>query len=773
MDGRALLLVSLTATVAWSGPKVDFRGEIQPLLRESCLGCHGPTQQLGRFRFDKRSSVRKVPGRLQPGSSATSRVYLRVAGSDFGPRMPPTGALRDDQVALIRDWIDQGAEWPDELAGDDPAPPPPDPVVAQMVEALRRGDPLSFRSTLDAHPQAVNRRGIAGSPPLLFAALYGDAEAVALLLERGADPNLANDSGATALMWAVGDLRIARRLLDHGADVNATSEQGHTPLSIAAGRHGSGRLVELLLERGAQPRAGGRPAAALIQAASAGNDTVFRKLIEHGADPKAAGAAGLMLAARADCGPCIDVLIAAASQADLSHALVALSPFGDTPLLGRLIDRGADVNARISAARRDMKGRTPLMLAASSDLLPLDTVRLLVARGADVNATGPEGETALDLARRNGETSVVELLVRAGAKAGRGFPTSAVTPKPAASARAALQRIIPLLQRADVTFVQKTGCVSCHHDTFTAMTIATARARRVPLDEAIAGAQLQAVASVVAGRRDAALLGSEIQNTASSILVGLAAQNYPADVTTDALAHFLKGRQDADGRWRSFFVDHRPPIQSSDIEVTATSIRALRVYAPKPRRSEYEQAVERGLAWLMAAEPRTNDERALQLLGLAWAGLAPKHGRVRTAARALLAEQRGDGGWAQLPTLGTDAYATGQALVALHEAGALQANDAAYRRGVRYLLDTQLEDGSWYVKTRALPFQPYFESGFPHGPDQWISIAASNWAAMALALAAPARASLREQRRPVDHERERLRVPIVLPRDGQDPLAVR
>lgn len=52
------------------------------------------------------------------------------------------------------------------------------------------------------------------------------------------------------------------------------------------------------------------------------------------------------------------------------------------------------------------------------------------------------------------------------------------------------------------------------------------------------------------------------------------------------------------------------------------------------------------------------------------------------------------------------------------------------------LLSTQLEDGSWYVKSRAIKIQPFFESGFPHGHDQWISVAASNWAIMALAGAA-------------------------------------
>jgi hypothetical protein len=173
--------------------------------------------------------------------------------------------------------------------------------------------------------------------------------------------------------------------------------------------------------------------------------------------------------------------------------------------------------------------------------------------------------------------------------------------------------------------------------------------------------------------------------------------------------------------------------------VTAFSIRALRIYAPKPHRTEYEQAVRRATAWLVAAEPATTCERALQLLGLAWGGVDAENERVGAAARALLAEQRSDGGWGQLPTLASDADGTGLAMVALNEAGILRAADTAYQRGVRYLLHTQLEDGSWYVASRSLPFQPYFESGFPHGRDQWISIAASNWAAMALARASSVR----------------------------------
>ena len=106
---------------------------------------------------------------------------------------------------------------------------------------------------------------------------------------------------------------------------------------------------------------------------------------------------------------------------------------------------------------------------------------------------------------------------------------------------------------------------------------------------------------------------------------------------------------------------------------------------------------------------------------------------MRHAGAALIAEQRPDGGWAQLRSLASDAYATGQTLVALKTAAGLSPTDPAYERGVRFLLRTQLNDGSWHIRTRALPLPPYFDSGFPHGPDQFISAAATNWAAMGLA----------------------------------------
>jgi hypothetical protein len=64
----------------------------------------------------------------------------------------------------------------------------------------------------------------------------------------------------------------------------------------------------------------------------------------------------------------------------------------------------------------------------------------------------------------------------------------------------------------------------------------------------------------------------------------------------------------------------------------------------------------------------------------------------------------------------------------------MQATNPVYAKGVKYLLTTQAPDGSWHVKSRSIWLQPYFESGFPYGTDQWISAAGTSWATIALSL---------------------------------------
>ena len=120
------------------------------------------------------------------------------------------------------------------------------------------------------------------------------------------------------------------------------------------------------------------------------------------------------------------------------------------------------------------------------------------------------------------------------------------------------------------------------------------------------------------------------------------------------------------------------------------------------------------------------EEKAMKLLGLVWAKAYPED--IKAAAQAVMSEQRPDGGWAQLPYVESDAYATGQALTALHAGrSSYSVHDRIYNCGAAFLLRTQRPDGSWLVRSRSFPFQPYKESGFPHGKDQWISAAGTKF----------------------------------------------
>jgi ankyrin repeat protein len=162
----------------------------------------------------------------------------------------------------------------------------------------------------------------------MCAVLYGDADSVRLLLERGADPN-------------------------------ARPGDGSSPLALAAGETGAVAIVKLLLDHGAKAESD-----ALVEAAYSGDGQVFRMVVEHHADLKAAAPNALWAAMRSNCAACFETLVAAAGRDALNIGLVALASFGDTQKLSMLLDWGADVNARLSGVRKDLDGRTPLMLAA-------------------------------------------------------------------------------------------------------------------------------------------------------------------------------------------------------------------------------------------------------------------------------------------------------------------------------------------------------------------------------------------------------------------------
>jgi len=712
------------SAIAQSSPKVDFSRDIQPIFRDHCIECHGPSQQMRGLRLDRRrdalpNRVGANGARIVAGNSAKSPLYLRVSGGESGGQMPPAGPLGPEQINLIKTWIDQGADWPDALSGDKPTVPP-DPATVQILTALRNGDRRAFESAV-RQSDDVNARGPGGWTPLMYAAFYGDGNDVRLLLEKGADPNIRNDAGATALMYAAGNEERTRLLLDRRADPNLRSGEGRTALLIAVARPDSYASVKLLLDRGADIKPqlpDGR--SALTLAIGSRDPQVLQLLLDRGADKTP-----LPLAASVfSCSECFDLLLKAAEPADLNAAVQGAIRSGDLARLNVLLEKGAKSNPNLL-----------VQVAQSPAAIPETTIRTLISRGADVSAKTPAGLPLLDFAKLHGNLPLVKVLNESRLRDASPAP-ALLKSNPSASPRDAIARVLPMLQRADVAFLDRAGCVSCHNNSLTAMAVAAARNKGLPVNEAVAKSQLRRVVAFLDENAERALENEGVPggiDTTSYTLLGLAVENYPSDVITDAWASYVKNTQAPDGRWKCGAL--RPPLESSDFEVTAASIRSLQAYSLKSRKAEYDQAIARALRWLENAKPTSTEDHAFKILGLIWGG--SKSQVIRTTATALLARQHSDGGWAQVPTLRSDAYATGQAIVALREANAIARNSSAYRRGIQYLLNTQLEDGSWYVRTRAIAIQPQFDSEFPHGLDQFISTAASNWAVMALATSLP------------------------------------
>jgi len=738
------LLFAVNCVSVRAESSVDFEKEVLPLLRDNCVDCHGPAKQKGGMRLDRRSSVMKAfTRRVVPGSSANSMVYHRIIGNEYGTQMPPTAALRPEQVAIIKGWIDHGANWPDSLANEMELPPL-NPQAVAMVEALRKGDLNSFMKTAEADPPLLNGRGPEGSTPFMYAVLYSDWATAAKLLKLGADPNKRNDANATALMWAARDLKKTRLLVAHGADVNAKSDDRRTPLMIAARRPGSAPIVKFLLDKGANPNPNTKPVAEsspLIEALTGGDAAIVELLIQRGADAKATEFMGLTMAVTTECDRGLDLLCARITDKNAyTVALQNTAVFGNLKAVHLMLDHGADVNAV------DVFGRTALMYAAISDLLPLEVVKLLVEHGADVNAqnkhtkAGDAGLSVLDIAKLNGETPIVQFLREHGAKSA-GEVSVALKARHDNTVRKAVEDSLPLLQRVDFNFSKNAGCTSCHNNSMEAMAVGLARNRGVRVDEETAATQVRVNSEELAATRDKMHQGYAFQVgdnftdfVLSYQLLGLHAHNYQPDLSTDAAVLLIQSRQKANGEWPYPRADTRPPICLDYIAQTALSMRALQLYAPKTHKAACEKSIRLAASWLAKAQSFNNDDRAWRVTGLAWA--ATDKAALKKALQELLATQRSDGGWSDLPSMQSTAYATGRSLVAL-QLGGLPVSDSAWQRGIKFLLGTQQEDGSWHTRTRALAFQPFFDAGFPHGYDQWMSAAGTSWATMALTLALP------------------------------------
>jgi ankyrin repeat protein len=618
------------------------------------------------------------------------------------------------------------------------------PQVDAFYQAIRN-DNLSLLLHL-IKAQGANVKDQSEQTPLMFAAAFGSRDAVRALVDSGADINATSKSGLTALHLAWRDESVVRLLLDHGANVNAKSQLGFTPLIVAASATGTAGVVTLLLNKGADVNAAeNRRVTPLIAAASVGNTAAAKILLDRGANANAFAdgsgqktATPLMGAAHNGDGELTRLLlerkvdvnvkspdsdgsarngpVAFGSLTALHLATAASSP----SVMKMLIDAGASLDAT------DARGLTPLTWAIASDRPDTQIVRLLLNKGANMATASKAGEDPLAWARKFNNPAVLSEVNLPSIKAVAAGSSSRIRLQP----REAVERSLVSLRTGAEGVWTKDGCVACHAQPMTNI-VADFAFRRgwrstptVEESSRILNRMTTDVAGFLQGRESGGMPDAQLYG-----MFMMGTMKLPPSPITDIWVSYLAAKQRQAGNWHGMAT--RAPIQDGDISRTALAIQALSVYGIPARKAEFSARIERAAAWLAAQQPQSTEERTMQLLGLVWAGA--NRPLRETRKRELKSMQRPDGGWGQTPNLLSDAYATGQVLYALHELGE-PAADFAIQRGIAFLLRTQAEDGTWHVKSRAMKIQPYFESGFPYGDDQWISQSGTAWAAMALAV---------------------------------------
>src|SRR5262247_515284 len=712
--------------------KVDYKQDIQPLLAGKCYSCHGPEVQQAGLRLDLRQNALRGSDYgpvIKIGDSAASKLIRRVVDGDGGLQMPPTGPLSDDEIGLLRAWIDQGAEFRTDIVAE-AAPRPVNPSVTSLIAAVRAGNRREIERQVAASPEVVKGKDDGGSTALHHAAGYGPLDNLQLLIDKGADVNAKNRRGSTPLHWAIHDEAKARLLLAKGANVNARQAQGRTPLFLAAMLGDGVPTLRLLLSKGADPNLAAVNGQTPLMMAARGAVEATQLLIEKGADVNAkdgAGETALMSACAGGNARGVQLLIVRGADVKVMSkrnetALGFAATSGAQASVEMLLAKGADVNVR------NFRGYSPLMFAASSDAMPAGIIKSLLDKGADAGFTGDYDESASALAAKRGHTEAARLLGAVSPP-----PTGAATVTPVSvshrSISGAVSSSLALLEKQSGNFIRTAGCNSCHSQNLPSAAAGLARAYGLTAIKTFP--QLPPAMRPPAEQ----LMDFNVisPNSVAWELFDAGMNHEPRTQVTDAIVRYIMASQTADGSWRTP-ENRRPPMTSGKFQTAALAIYAMKNYAPEAEKLNCEKAIASSVAWLEKAKPVTNQDHAFRLLGLAWGDADAA--MIRQEARSLAALQRADGGWSQLPAMVSDAYATGEAVFALGYAGRMTVGNPVFRKGVEYLLRTQAIDGSWHVRSRAIWLQPYLDSGFPYGKDQFISTAGTAWATLALTLAA-------------------------------------
>jgi len=295
--------------------------------------------------------------------------------------------------------------------------------------------------------------------------------------------------------------------------------------------------------------------------------------------------------------------------------------------------------------------------------------------------------------------------------------------------RSAIEQAIPWLEKASAGSSTENKCFTCHNHAVPVLALTEAKQRGFSVDEANLSSQLK---HILARYLDGKGQGGQVL-TAGYALWALQVGGLAHDATTDAVADYLLKRQSDKDHWSQ--KGTRPPSDGNEFTTTYVALRGLQGFTPEAQDESKETRFSATAKWLLTTQPADTEDAVFRLKSLRI--VQAEDADATTAVEELLKQQKPDGGWSQTMEMDSDVYATSSVMASLLKAGQLETDHPAMKSGVRFLLDKQLDDGTWHVVTRADGFQPYYETGFPHGEDQFISVAASSWATMALLRSLP------------------------------------
>ena len=284
-------------------------------------------------------------------------------------------------------------------------------------------------------------------------------------------------------------------------------------------------------------------------------------------------------------------------------------------------------------------------------------------------------------------------------------------------------KAVRLIDRTSATFLETRKCFTCHTQTFAAQVLTNAARAGIEINEKNLSAQVERAYEIYDS------LGGVRPDTVGHALLALDIGKIPPNEKTESMLRYLLDYGKEIGHWK-VAIENREPAEASNFTTNYLAVRAANRYGTAEMTEDIATRRKAVATWFSKAEAKNTEDQVFRLFLAKELGIPAKN--RESFVRRLLDEQLAGGGWAQKPGMKPDAYATASTLVAMNKVGGISTSDVNWKKGIEHLIATQRPDGSWHVVSRVKPVQDYFESGFPHGKDQFISAFATGWATEAL-----------------------------------------